>query len=321
MRPKRIILAGLFALMIFQSMPLCAHASKCFFIASYHRGYEWQDRLEKSLRQTLGNQCDLLQFNMDTKRNRAPEFCRQKADEARQIIQAWKPDVLIVSDDNASKYLIAPFYKNSAIPVVFCGINLPAAEYGYPYENATGMIEVSPVKPLIGYIRKILPEKKTVTFLFPSHLSSRKAAIRFREIFRKEGFLFSLSTTDTMDEFEQAYQKAQNADLILFGNCSSLSGWDDQRVRNFLLKNSKKLTVTMIQSMMPYTMLGVTTVPEEQGEYAAMTALKILEGAKPSDIPVVGNRKWNIFVNNPILDAAGIDLPDEIIQKAQEINR
>ncbi|MCP4577871.1 MAG: hypothetical protein GY846_16480 [Deltaproteobacteria bacterium] len=58
-------------------------------------------------------------------------------------------DVVIAADDNASKYLIKPFYKDAGLPFVFCGVNWDASNYGFPYRNVTGMIEVAGAKELV----------------------------------------------------------------------------------------------------------------------------------------------------------------------------
>lgn len=38
---------------------------------------------------------------------------------AKEIIDSFKPDVVILSDDNALKYVYEPYYYKSKIPFVF----------------------------------------------------------------------------------------------------------------------------------------------------------------------------------------------------------
>ena len=35
------------------------------------------------------------------------------------------------------------FFDDADLPVVFCGVNWDAATYGYPFKNATGIVEVA----------------------------------------------------------------------------------------------------------------------------------------------------------------------------------
>ena len=81
---------------------------------------------------------------MDTKRNKSDEYKIAVGREARDLILSWQPDVVITADDNAAKYLIQPYFKDSATPFVFCGVNWTAEEYGFPYSNVTGIVEVVP---------------------------------------------------------------------------------------------------------------------------------------------------------------------------------
>ncbi|RLW65124.1 MAG: hypothetical protein B6D70_04800 [gamma proteobacterium symbiont of Stewartia floridana] len=71
--------------------------------------------------------------------------------------------------------------------------------------------------------------------------------------------------------------------------------------------------------MMPYSVLGFTKIPEEHGEWAAKAALAILDGVAPTDIPIVSNRKWEIWVNHSILMVSGLQLPDPLVRKAKKI--
>ncbi|MES9974447.1 MAG: hypothetical protein ABW094_09315, partial [Candidatus Thiodiazotropha sp.] len=125
-----------------------AVANKCLFISSYHTGYAWSDGVESGLRETLGGKCELKQFDMDTKRHKDEVSKKEAARKARELIERWRPDVVITADDNAAKYVIKPFFKDHQVPFVFCGINWNVDEYGFPYSNTTGMVEVAPIDVL-----------------------------------------------------------------------------------------------------------------------------------------------------------------------------
>ncbi len=70
------------------------------------------------------------------------------------MIDSWQPDVVIASDDNASKYLIAPYYKGGDLPFVFCGLNWDASVYGFPAKNVTGMVEVAQIPQLLEVLKR-----------------------------------------------------------------------------------------------------------------------------------------------------------------------
>ena len=66
-------------------------------------------------------------------------------------------------------------------------------------------------------------------------------------------------------------------------------------------------------------MLTMAKLADEQGEWAGKVAALILSGTSPSKIPVVANRRWNMFVNPRLLDKSGIRVSTEILQKAVKV--
>ena len=80
---------------------------KILYINSYHIGYEGSDPITESIQGVLKNYpIELKIVYMDTKRNSSEEFSKAAALKARAVIEEFRPDVVIASDDNASKYLI-----------------------------------------------------------------------------------------------------------------------------------------------------------------------------------------------------------------------
>jgi hypothetical protein len=120
-----------------------------------------------------------------------------------------------------------------------------------------------------------------------------------------------------MPEWIAAYKESQQADLIIIGSNAGIQGWDKDAVQNAIFPISTTLSATNHGWMMPYTMFGMTKVPEEQGEWAAKVAIEILHGTKPSDIPIIPNRNFDIIVNNSLLDSAQVKLPEFIKLKSQ----
>ena len=151
---KRLLFVLLFSIiaLTLSTTGWCANYSgkKVLFIDSYHEGYAWSDGIASGIQRTLGGKgIELKIFRLDTKRNTDEAFKKEACSKAKSEIESFKPDVVIAADDNASKYLVEPYFKNSTLPIVFCGVNWDASVYGYPYTNTTGMIEVTPVPQLV----------------------------------------------------------------------------------------------------------------------------------------------------------------------------
>ena len=297
-----------------------AWAARCLFVSSYHQGYAWSDGVEHGLRSVLQGHCELKQFDMDAKRHKEPEEITQKALEAKVLIETWRPDVVITADDDAAQYLIMPFYKDHTLPFVFCGINWTVKEYGFPYRNVTGMIEVAPIEPLFDQVKALLTAHNRAFYIGANTSTERKNLERFQAVAIRRGIQVEASLVDTTAAWIEAFHRAQQYDFIALGSNSGINDWQDTAVLGRIGQSGRRLTLTNHEWMMPFAMLGLTKVPEEQGEWAAKIALQILQGVSPSSIPIVPNRKWDIWMNPLLVETAGIVLPKPLMQKAKKVN-
>ncbi len=311
----RLLMVLLFLGML---LPQAVLAEKCLFISSYHKGYAWSDGVERGLRSVLEGKCDFKQFDMDTKRNKDLEYKKAKGLEAKNLIDNWQPDVVITADDNAAKFVIQAYYKDHAIPFVFCGVNWTVKEYGFPYSNVTGMVEIAPIQPLLDKVISLQERHERAIYIGANTLTETKNLTRFKKATEKVGIQLDSRLVNTAEEWLVAYRDAQKYDFIIMGSNSGIKGWDKEQITADILPKTRRLSVTSHGWMMPYTMLGFTKVPEEQGEWSGLLALNILDGTKPSDIAIVPNRKWDIWTNSELLAASGIVLPKNLLRKSKK---
>jgi len=297
-----------------------AYAAKCLFISSYHQGYAWSDGVENGVRSVLEGRCEVRQFDMDAKHLKEDKILEQKALEAKALIESWQPDVVITADDEAAKYLIMPLYKHHTLPFVFCGINWTVEEYGFPYRNTTGMVEVAPVEPLFDKVETLLPNHGRGFYLGANTPPERKNFQRLREVAERRGLSLEHRLVDTTDAWLAEFRAAQNYDFVILGSNSGINDWDSAKTLGEVNRASRRLSLTNHEWMMPYAIIGLTKVPEEQGEWAAHTALSILDGVDPLSIPIVPNRKWDIWVNLLLAETAGLHLPKPLLQKAKRVH-
>ncbi len=296
-----------------------AAAEKCLYISSYHKGYAWSDGVEQGLRDTVGGKCELKQFDMDTKRKKDIASIKAAALQAKELIDKWQPDVVITSDDNAVKYVLQPFYKDHDVPFVFCGVNWTVEGYGLPYKNATGMVEVAPIDELFRRVDSIQGRARTAIYIGADTLTEKKNLHRFELAAEKYNVDLKYRLAQTTKDWISAYRYAQQYDLVVIGSNSGINDWDSDLAKHATQSDTRKLSVTNHEWMMPYTILGLTKIPAEHGEWAGKAALAILDGASPADIPIVSNRKSEIWVNQSILQGSGIEMPAAYVRKAKKI--
>ena len=295
-----------------------ALAWNCVYVSSYHKGYDWSDGVERGLRAELDGKCDLTQFDMDTKRNKDELYKIKKGREIAIEIKKINPDVIITSDDNAAKYLIVPFFRGGNTPVVFCGINWTVEEYDFPASNITGMVEVAPLRPMLDWARKLTNEGKSALYLGADTLTEKKNFAHISEVGASLGLKIFSEYVNSQEEWQSAIVRGEEVDFIILGSSSGIDGWDEKSAVEFTQQNVKKLTLTNLRWMMPVSMLGFVKVPEEQGEWAAKTALAIQKGLDVKRIPIVANRKWEVYENTSLLKLSGKKIPDSLRARAKK---
>lgn len=310
------------------SSPVDASArKKVLWVDSYHQGYQWCDDIEMGMRRALGfkplangtlgaspSGVELKIFRMDTKRNPAEAFKKKAALSAKALIERWRPDVVIASDDNASKYLIAPYYRNTALPVVFCGVNGDASVYGFPASNVTGMVEVDPLAETIATLKPYAGGHR-IGFIGADTLSHRKKmphhtgdlGIQYVDGKWVTGFA----------EWKQEYLKLQKTvDILIAYNPFGIKGWDAQEAETFILENTRIPTGSIDINTMHLTLVARVKIGEEQGDWAGRAVLRILAGTSPADIPITRNQYSRLYLNMRLAERLKIRFPMDLIENA-----
>lgn len=292
---------------------------KVLFINSYHEGYPWSDGEEKGARTALaGSGVELKFLRMDTKRHGEEPFRKAAAEKAKAEIEAFKPDLVIVVDDPAVKYVLQAHYKNAKLPFVFAGVNWDATKYGLPYQNATGMVEVAPVKAIMASLRPYAKGDRIGYMTVDSETERIEGPMYEKTI----GAPFTVARyTKTFAEWKEAFLKMQGeVDMILFGNTAGLPDWNEAEAKAWVLANTRLPSGCAYDFMMPFAMLGLTKIEEEQGAWAGTTALRILKGEAPSAIPVAANKESKNFINVKLATKAGVVFKPELVRSATVVN-
>ena len=317
-----------FLALSFLALAVCASAltaadtsaagKKILYVNAYHEGYAWSDGVTKGLKSVLTpSGAELKIFLMDTKNNPAKEFAPQKGVEAKALIETWKPDVVVVSDDNPCKWLIQPFYKDATLPFVFCGVNWNGEVYGFPYANTCGMYEIALVNECVVQLQKFTKGKR-ITFLTADVETSQKDAIWLKKILAEKGYTLESRFASDFAGWKAAYQELQAGTDMLILDQAGIKDWNKEQAIAFIEAHTKIPSGCVIEYMPPYSLLGYTKISEEQGEWAAGAALQILAGKKPSEIGETQNKKAKTFFNPKLAKKLGVT-PDLSFIKQAEI--
>jgi len=93
----------------------------------------------------------------------------------------WGAEVVAQdADDNAAKYVVEAYFKDADVPFVFCGVNWTADEYGFPYSNVTGIVEVAPIGPMLEEAVEMTGGARA-TYIGAATLTEKKNLARFEQ--------------------------------------------------------------------------------------------------------------------------------------------
>ncbi len=258
---------------------------------------------------------DYQTIYMDTRRNPSEEFKLAAAVEARESIEQYDPDVLITFDDNALKYLVAPYFKDSDLPVVFAGIDWDASVYGVPFSNTTGIVSVDLALQLMEYLGTHADGDRIAWLGFDS-LTSRKETEAYQEVL---GLDITAHYVTTFEEWQAVFLSLQtDTDILIHsGSVINVDGWQEDEATAYVLENVQIPVGTVNRQSMFGSLYGLVKVLTEQGEWAANAALRILDGVASSDIPVAQTVQGRMIVNLDIAERLDVIVDPVLLRNAE----
>lgn len=294
---------------------------KLFYVNSYHPGYASSDAIMAGMYEVVADSRARLDvFFMDSKRYPEPAAIEAKAQEAMAAIREAKPDVILASDDNAVKFVVAEHFRDGPIPCVFCGVNWTCELYGLPTDNVTGMLEVLPVRETVEILKEYYPHMKKLVVLSENTASEQKNKAILATIFSEVGLATTYEFVETFDEWKRRFTEAnREADVVFVPTNGAIKNWDEAEAKAFVREHIRIPVFTCDDFMMKYAVFGLTKVAEEQGQWAARTALRIVRGKSPAEIPVTRNQQTIAYINETLADRIGWQPSRALLRRAREV--
>jgi len=287
---------------------------KVVYVNSYHQGFPPSDQITAGVVETLpADSFEIIAHFMDTKRNPSEGYIRNQAAEILDSINNENPDLLIVSDDNAVKYLVEPNFKDNPIPIVFCGVNWTAEQYDLSHCNITGILELLPVAESMLTLKYYYPNMQNILVLNENTTTSRKTKPLLDTLLNDIGISVTQELVDDFETWKSVFIEGNETfDVIYLQTRGAIKNWDHDKALSIIDQHIKVPLVTCEDFMMPYAVLGVTQVSKEQGMWAAETAKKILNGTNPTNIPLAKNHMTKVWINTSLAEKINF-VPDEAL--------
>ncbi|NQU26666.1 MAG: hypothetical protein HQ528_00100 [Candidatus Marinimicrobia bacterium] len=300
------------ATVIFAGQP---SIKKVFVVFSYHSEFSWVIDENKGITKGFaGNNIELELFYMDTKRKTSPEWKQAITDKAIASITVFKPDVLMVFDDNACEW-VAKHYAGSTLPVVFAGMNFEPAHYGFPTANITGVVEHIPLKAMIDLVTELDPTVRKVAFISDDSPTSSGIDERLPSLNLPVEILEVVATND-FDEWKTKIMAWQDqVDAIGIFNYNTLKDAEGtvsmppSNVMQWINENNKLPEFASFDfAVKDGALCSAYKAGNTQGRVAAEIVLKILTGTAPADLKITDPPESVRIVNKARAKQLGIEM-------------
>lgn len=327
MKRLRLLLISLFLIgTVIVTVSYNLHKPRVLVLHSYDLSYPWTRDATNGVRRVLDQypHYAVRWFYMDTKRHPWPEYKAKTGHAARSAIERWKPDVLILIDDDAQELVGRHFAGHPRMQLVFSGVNGGVEDYGYTgAANVTGIFErkdLAALKTAVLALQGIPPQGGPLRVIHIGDASSSVAhdeahfrAFDWAPLQNQPGHLVS-----DFDAWKQAVLEAQTqADFIITSNYRKISRSANDRS---LVPAAEVVAWTLANSRLPVIgtngffvedggELAIGTSPYEQGEVAARMAVKLLSGQTAANIPQASTRQFVVYMRSARLHARGWSLP------------
>ena len=296
---------------------------KIVYVNSYHQGHPPSDQITDGLMESLPvDSFEVIAHFMDTKQNSSLDYIENRAAGLLDSIKNENPDLLVVSDDNAVKYLVQPHFQDQDLPVVFCGVNWSADQYGLSQNNITGILELLPVGEVMATMQSYYPSMQKLLVLNENTTTSRKTKPILDTLMNRLGIEVTHVLVDDFESWKASFEEGNRFyDIIYLQTHGAIKNWNHDEALKFINLHIKVPLVTCEDHMMPYSIFGMTQVSREQGTWAAETARKILLGTPPSEIPVSRNQMVSIWFNPDLAEKVGFQPDSSLMGKARIISK
>lgn len=253
-----------------------------------------------------------------------PELKVAAVDAALAKARAMKPDLIIATNDNLVGILTQ---KVTDIPVVFCWIFAPPQYLGLPKDNFTGITRMSYAvdnwimakqlfgAKIVGLLSRDNPSMQGVKGYLTAGADKLEAAsgVRYKDMF----------LVKTMDEWKKAVESFPY-DFIYLADTSEIQDGDKvlsrDEVTTWTVAHSKVPVIAATESdVAAGALFSVVTSERTIGIKAGESALKVLSGTAPSQVPYVTSSKGRLLINMKTAQQYKIDIPYDLLASADKV--
>lgn len=305
MREKRLSLnTWLILMLILLSASSFGDTRKILVLNAYHDGYYWSDRIMEGITSILTPETDTELFinYMDTKHCFDENYFSTLRNLYAHKYSQQDFDLILSNDDYALDFLLQ--YREElfpGIPVVFCGINDYSPDRIEGHTKYTGISETYDIAGTVETMLQLHPETVQINFIIDNTLTGHY----FNELIKRdepkfEGRVkFNYLINRDIESLKTALANQSPTDLAVWASYLRTPDGQTLSCKNGLrlvTENSKRPVYAIWDVIgLGDVVGGKITSPILQGKFIAKQALRILNGEKIEDMPVIKSELVHIF--------------------------
>jgi putative tryptophan/tyrosine transport system substrate-binding protein len=234
-------------------------------------------------------------------------------------------DVIVTFGSPATQ---AAKQATTTIPIVMMGIGDPVragfvASLAHPGGNITGNTVLGPelAPKRLQLLKRVVPTMSRVAFLWnPDNPSHAAYLVEWKAVAPTLGVEMLFVAVRSFDEFDSAFAAMMRERLDAFTMTADFMhqlhiGW----IIDFLARNRLPGMYQAREHVVAGGLMSYGPSQPDLFRRAAGYVHKILQGARPADLPVEQPTKFDLTVNLKTAKALGLMIPESFLQLADEV--
>lgn len=261
------------------------------------RGYKDGEKIKLDIQNPQGDQATVTAI--------ANQFAQDKKD-------------LVLGIATPAGQALAQAIKDA--PVLFAAVTDPVAadlvaSWDAPGGNVTGVSDMNPVDEQLKLLKEIAPDVKTVGIVYSSGEVNAEVQVKAAEDAAGAlGFTIEKAAVSNSSEVQQAAESLKVDAYYVPTDNNVVNGLEG------LIQVAEKNKAPVIASDEGSVERGAIAANSvnytQQGKDVADMAIKILEGAKPADLPVQVQKNFDLNVNPEAARRMGVTIPEDMLSRA-----
>jgi putative ABC transport system substrate-binding protein len=240
---------------------------------------------------------------------------------AAEIVQKFaeaKMDLIITLGTGAT---LAVTREIKNIPVVFSVVYDPveagiAKKWKNSGNNTTGASTKIPMSIIVQRLKEFAPVKKLAVLYTPGEKNSEAQLQELQELQTVSLIKIVAVPLAKKEEVDQILPEVVHTADAIYLTGSSIVGLTAPLIADSANK-AKVITVTHLEDLVDKgALLGICVNSYQEGRLAGKKAVKILNGARPSSIPIETPKKISLIINMKSAKAGQFQVPPDFMKKA-----